>query len=285
MPAKSDRHAPPSTWTPIPASTPLIAGREEGTAGFVTSRPAGSSDHQIMLTVAGSGLYSSNPAFSTLPGDVIIIQPGMAQSYRCSPDTDHWTYLWVHLHLPATWSSLLDWPAVAPGHLRLRLTDGDLRERVAERLATVEAHAVSVRARRWDFAMNALHEALLWCDSINTRAKPDGLLDPRVRQVRDRLCDDLERPLPRHVLLGATGLSATRLSHLFRVQIGCSMRDFRERRRLQRACDLLRATNLPVQAVAAAVGFDNPFYFSQRFASAFGRSPRAWRRHSDGTML
>ncbi len=271
-------------WTPIPSGAPLIAGYERGGRGFSTQRPDGSADHQLMYTVSGSGRYLHPGGFTTSPGDAIIILPGFRHDYATDPQAGSWHYRWVHLRLPAAWAPLVDWPAVAPGHLRLRLPAGELRKRIDERLATVEDHQLSARVRRWEFAANALHEALLWCDSVNGRASADGRLDPRIRLARDRLCADLERHLPRHELLRITGLSATRLSYLFNQQVGCSMLAFRERRRLQRACDLLDATPMPVQAIAEAVGFANPFYFSQRFSLAFGMSPRAWRQRPGGTI-
>ena len=48
--------------------------------------------------------------------------------------------------------------------------------------------------------------------------------------------------------------------------------------RLTRACNLLRTTEMPLKAVAAAVGFSNEFYFNRLFAREYGRPPGEFRR-------
>ena len=47
--------------------------------------------------------------------------------------------------------------------------------------------------------------------------------------------------------------------------------------RMQRAAQLLDATDETVAAIAAAVGYPNPFHFSRSFKSYMGASPRRYR--------
>ena len=49
------------------------------------------------------------------------------------------------------------------------------------------------------------------------------------------------------------------------------------RYRIQRARELLRHSALPIGAVAASVGFQDPLYFSRAFRRETGESPSAWR--------
>ena len=48
--------------------------------------------------------------------------------------------------------------------------------------------------------------------------------------------------------------------------------------RLDRACDLLRSTVMPVAAVGAAVGLPDAARFAKVFTAQFGLSPTAWRK-------
>jgi AraC-like DNA-binding protein len=52
--------------------------------------------------------------------------------------------------------------------------------------------------------------------------------------------------------------------------------------RMQQAGNLLRATSLSMAAIAAAVGYENPFAFSTAFRRWSGRSPSAFRADSSG---
>ncbi len=55
------------------------------------------------------------------------------------------------------------------------------------------------------------------------------------------------------------------------------------RRRVERAQDLLRATNLTVTEICHLVGFTSLGSFSSRFSTLVGESPTAYqRRYADG---
>jgi AraC family transcriptional regulator of arabinose operon len=73
------------------------------------------------------------------------------------------------------------------------------------------------------------------------------------------------------------GMSASRFAHLFRRQVGVPPQQFVEQRRLMRAEQLLKHSSLSVKEISHDVGFRSPFYFSLRFKSRTGKSPRAYR--------
>jgi hypothetical protein len=52
---------------------------------------------------------------------------------------------------------------------------------------------------------------------------------------------------------------------------------YRTRRRVERACELLRSVNLSVTEICHAVGFTSLGSFSARFSSLMGQSPTAYR--------
>ena len=87
----------------------------------------------------------------------------------------------------------------------------------------------------------------------------------------------LERKTNLDDVAAAVGLSASRLAHLFKAQSGQTPQHFLESRRMQRAAELLQRTSFSVKRIAAAVGFDSPFYFSQRFKLWTKQSPVDFR--------
>jgi AraC family transcriptional regulator of arabinose operon len=89
---------------------------------------------------------------------------------------------------------------------------------------------------------------------------------------------DLSPPFSVGGLARDCGLSPSRLTHLFREQVGSSPQRFSERCRLNRAAELLRHGGLTGGEVAREVGFDSAFYFSNRFRKAFGKSPRGFTK-------
>jgi transcriptional regulator GlxA family with amidase domain len=59
-------------------------------------------------------------------------------------------------------------------------------------------------------------------------------------------------------------------------------RAIKQQRRLERACQLLRGTALPVHAVAAQSGFADADYFVRHFHAKIGASPLVWRKRGAG---
>ncbi len=55
---------------------------------------------------------------------------------------------------------------------------------------------------------------------------------------------------------------------------------YRTRRRVERACELLRSVNLTVTEICMLVGFSSLGTFSRRFADIVGRPPTEYRREA-----
>lgn len=73
------------------------------------------------------------------------------------------------------------------------------------------------------------------------------------------------------------GLSASQFFTLFKRATGYTPMDFFIRARMGEARELLVSTNLTVKEIAAALGYDDQFYFSRRFKLVNGLSPKAFR--------
>jgi transcriptional regulator GlxA family with amidase domain len=70
---------------------------------------------------------------------------------------------------------------------------------------------------------------------------------------------------------------------LFRATYGITPMEYVSRRRIERAQDLLRATNLTVTEVCFAVGFSSLGSFSSRFRALVGESATEFQwRYADG---
>lgn len=102
--------------------------------------------------------------------------------------------------------------------------------------------------------------------------------DPVVAAARSRLADDLAAPLDLPALAAGSGLSYAQFRRRFRAEVGLAPGAFRNAQRLEQAALLLAHRRMPVAAVAAAVGYQDPFLFSRRFRQRFGCSPLRYHR-------
>ena len=72
-------------------------------------------------------------------------------------------------------------------------------------------------------------------------------------------------------------ISANYLSALFSQEMGATFTEYVTGRRMERAKELLRATDKRSGEVAAAVGYRDPHYFSFLFKKTQGCTPRDYR--------
>lgn len=109
-----------------------------------------------------------------------------------------------------------------------------------------------------------------------TRAPDDVLV--HLRRARDHADRHHSEPLDLAMLAAVAGLSKYYFQRLFTATYGLSPAEHLSRRRLERAQDLLRTSNLTVTEVCHAVGFSSLGSFSSRFRALVGESPSAFQR-------
>jgi len=73
------------------------------------------------------------------------------------------------------------------------------------------------------------------------------------------------------------GLSSSRFRHLFKEHTGESFHQYVIRVRMERACQLLRTTELTIQQIGERIGVDLS-HFRRDFKRAFGTTPASFRK-------
>ena len=72
-------------------------------------------------------------------------------------------------------------------------------------------------------------------------------------------------------------MSGGYLSRRFKQEVGVTLTEYVNQKRIERAEALLKVTELPVSEVAAAVGILDGNYFSRLFRKQTGMSPSKYR--------
>ena len=103
-----------------------------------------------------------------------------------------------------------------------------------------------------------------------------------LRRARDHADRHFAQPLELSHLAAVATLSKFHFHRLFTATYGLTPAAYLSERRIERAQDLLRATNLTVTEVCFAVGFNSLGSFSSRFSAIVGESPREYQRRYEG---
>ncbi|SDD58883.1 helix-turn-helix domain-containing protein [Glycomyces harbinensis] len=99
----------------------------------------------------------------------------------------------------------------------------------------------------------------------------------RLLRARDAVDRDFAKPLDVPALARVALMSPAHFSRRFRLAFGETPHRYLQRRRIERACAMLRDTGATVTAIALAVGFDSFGTFSRTFTAIIGRSPTRYR--------
>ena len=99
-----------------------------------------------------------------------------------------------------------------------------------------------------------------------------------LRRARDHVDRNYADALDLDTLAGVAGMSKYHFQRLFTAAYGVSPAVHLSQRRIERAQDLLRATNLTVTEVCHAVGYSSLGSFSSRFRELVGCSPSEFQR-------
>lgn len=104
-------------------------------------------------------------------------------------------------------------------------------------------------------------------------------MDLRVLKVIDRIEATPEQNLRFDALAKSMNISASRLRHLFRNEVGASPRQYLRTIRMEHAKHLIENTYLNVKEVMTKVGLSDESHFVRDFARVYGRTPGRHREY------
>jgi AraC-like DNA-binding protein len=105
----------------------------------------------------------------------------------------------------------------------------------------------------------------------------------RMLRARDTMDRSFAQPLDVAALARVAHVSPAHFSRQFRATFGETPHRYLQRRRVERAMELLRETDRPVTEVCFDVGFHSLGTFSRTFRAVVGEPPSAYRRRFAGT--
>jgi AraC-like DNA-binding protein/quercetin dioxygenase-like cupin family protein len=251
-------------------------------AGFLTKTPARETSGWIrfpyygaLLLLEGEGTYVDHDGREEplRPGDYLQRLPGRAhRSYVA--EGARWAEGFVvfgmrfYRALVATGGVDPERPVLHPG------PDLGLA-------AELEAIIADLRACAEDELPWMLARIHRWVAEIYHRDRAGATDDPVSEMVREacRLLDqDLQLRIRLPEMAARFHLSYERFRKVFREKTGLPPGEYRIRRRMERARELLLRKNTSVKRVAYALGYLDPFTFSRQFKHHSGLAPDAFRR-------
>ncbi|HEX5550892.1 MAG TPA: AraC family transcriptional regulator [Nitrospira sp.] len=244
---------------------------------------------EIALVTQGSGLHiAADGDYPIQPGSAVIVPPNQWHAYgECedlvvfdcfvAPDLIDSTLSFLDAELPLMHSistSSLTLPQ------RIQLDPHDLSLVIAQ-LYSMSDVSSGRRSR-----IQVIGHLLIYLDILNRAWSADRgtgrriPLHPAVSGAVKMMEDEPGHSWTLAELANASCTERTHLVRLFQRDLGVPPIAYLNRLRAQAAARLLVQTDEPIAQLGARLGWDDASYFAQRFKSAYGLSPSAYRKRA-----
>lgn len=242
-------------------------------------------DFNVLIFVAEGTIYVSEGGIDheVCAGELLFLKSGVRHyGTREIPRGTDWYYAHFYLGEPSCQSSAflpdsaplgthekVEFSAAVPKKLS-GLKGGEIEQGIIRLSEYCNSDDILKRMR-----INAmLHSLLIDTALLKYNEVKQDTLSERICVWLNEHCTE---PFSSERLEHEFFLSYKRLAAVFKQERGETMQQYHTRRRMSRACSLLRSTLMPIGEIAASLGFDDPLYFSKCFRAFAGESPRDYR--------
>ena len=232
-------------------------------------------DNLLIYCVDGRGQAQTTDWSGQVgPGDVLLLPQGVAHRYHADP-IDPWTIYWVHFQGSSTaiFNQYLGYCEAGNPVTRVGVSP----QLTAHFLGLMEAHRTGYNTRAFINAANRLRHLLTELALEMRRAQAINQRSFNLAAVQSFMLEQLSQQLDLDTLAAAATLSKYHFSNKYKALTGYSPIKHFLNMKMEHACHLLDSADLSVKELAAALGYDDPLYFSRLFSKTIGMSPRAYR--------
>jgi len=240
-----------------------------------TYRKKGLPENFLFYCVDGHGWYKIGAQrYDVGPNEFFILPQNTEHAY--GSDLDHpWSIYWIHFggdSLPELNKMQAVQSHFKPHHVK---NNGDIVSLFAKIYKTLE---LGYSIDNLLFANMCLSEFLTLFIYNSRHYEPTAsdkidCVDSAILYMQEHINDNISLG----DLSSQYNYSVSRFSNLFKQKTGYAPIDYFVQMKMQKACQQLNFTTRSVKDIAFSMGFDDPYYFSKRFRTVIGMSPKKYR--------
>ncbi|MEO7312831.1 MAG: AraC family transcriptional regulator [Chitinophagaceae bacterium] len=240
-----------------------------------TFRKKGLPENLIVYCVDGNGWFQiEGQRYEVGPNEFFILPQNKEHAYGNDPG-NAWSIYWIHFGgdaLPAFNELLAVQKHFKPVHIK---NNAD----------TISIFTKIYKALQLGYSIDNLLFANLCLQHFLTlfiynsrhyetiEAENPDCVDGAILYMQQHLNENISlSDLSNHY-----NYSVSRFSNLFKQKTGYAPIDYFLQMKMQKACQQLDFTTQSIKFIAFSMGFDDPYYFSKRFKTIIGVSPKKYR--------
>ncbi|MGN0221537.1 MAG: helix-turn-helix domain-containing protein [Prevotella sp.] len=235
-------------------------------------------EYQLLYIVEGEGLFRSEHFSETKisEGDMFLLFPGERHSYHPLPHSG-WKKYWIGFK-----GKNID-DRMAAGFLSIKKPiyhigySADVIQLYKNAYNTALQEAAFVQQMLAGIVNHML--GIMYAMERNIQLNKKFSHIDMINRARLRIREAVESNLTIQQIAEELGMSYSNFRKLFKEYTGMSPALYQQDLKLQRAKELLTATDMSIKEIAYRLNFDSPDYFSAKFKIKTGRKPSEMRQH------
>ncbi|WP_372778155.1 AraC family transcriptional regulator [Litorivivens sp.] len=231
-------------------------------------------DNLLIFCVDGEGrLETRQHSQAITAGDLLLIPANTPHYYEASREVP-WTIYWCHF----SGQQAGDYVRLISGASRkLVLPISNRLKLIRDFQSLLSVRETGYRELPFIHAANQLKQMLSYIALQNRSTRHNTQTGFNLQDIEDVMRANLDKSLSLEELAAECQLSKYHFSAKYKDATGYSPIKHFLHMKIEAACQLLDSTDLRISAVSAAVGYDDPLYFSRLFRKITGTSPKDYR--------
>lgn len=251
-----------------------FCGKEDCTPGY-SFGPAVRSQYVLHYIVSGKGYYTINNKTYTLEKNQGFLIPPDTLTYYEADKDDPWHYMWIGFNGVKA-EKYLDYANLNDNNLIFEYSKDDtLTNYINEMLELKElnfSNELKLEGLLYMF-MSALASCRKDDSSQKLYKSTEIYLEKSIEYIENNYCNNVKI----NDIANYIGINRSYLTHIFKKNINVSPQEFLLNYRIDKACSLLKSSDLSIKTISKSVGYCDPLTFSKIFKKVKNESPKSYR--------
>jgi AraC-like DNA-binding protein len=237
-------------------------------------RKTGSNQYILLYCIDGEGyIYINDQVYTLKPNTYIIIPKNVGHRYKSS-NTNPWSIYWAHFS--GLTADALYQRSLEQGALHVHAIPYDTsRIKLFEQVYAILEHSFHEKEMELtNLYLQHFITSLIYYKELNPVTYDTDSVSLSIAYMKN----NIQQKLLIEDLATRQGISVSHYSRLFYQKTGSSPINYFNLLKIQASCQHLYFTDRSIKEIAAALGFDDQYYFSRLFSKLIGISPLKYRK-------